>query len=343
MRVVSRSLALGLFVGLSGAAVLAGGCAHPRVTAKASTAPRPPAAERIILPDASGVWDWSFFSRDEQGDERFEREEWHIVQRNGRIEGYYDRVVDMRSIDERLFRCNQKLSFTKFTRVRVAGRVEGNRVQIREVAFDAKPGPCDDGSRNLVEYRGVIAGGNLALRWGDAGGQTLVRRIDTGRMPLAESSGMVERGGTPGAGDGATRQATDIEAQLAAALDGTWEWELRSIDAEGDERVEREEWHLTETSDGIRGYYDRTVKRVRGDTTPFQCNGKERFETATRYTVVGQRAGDRLMITEIDYKSEKTPCDNALRRLDTYQGKISDPNTLILSWGPGNQLLRRRK
>jgi hypothetical protein len=334
MQVVSRSL---VWFGL--AAVISGGCAHSRATTAKVQAPRAPdEGLRVAGPDASGVWDWSFFSRDEQGDERFEREEWHIVQRGGRIEGYYDRVVDMRSIDERLFRCNQKLSFTKFTRVRVAGRVEGNRVQIREVAFDAKPGPCDDGSRNLVEYRGVIAGGNLALRWGAEGGQTLVRRVDTGRMPLAESSGMVERGAT--AREGATQQAAINDAP---AVDGTWEWELRSIDAEGDERVEREEWHLTETSDGIRGYYDRTVKRVRGDATPFSCNGKERFETATRYTVVGQRAGDRLMITEIDYKSEKTPCDNALRRLDTYQGKISDPNTLILSWGPGNQLLRRRK
>jgi len=335
-QVVSRSL---VWLGLSAVAVL-GGCAHPHAavpktaTARAPAAPEP---DKSLSPDASGVWDWSFFSRDEQGDERFEREEWHIVQRGARIEGYYDRVVDMRSIDERLFRCNQKLSFTKYTRVRVAGRVEGNRVQIREVAFDAKPGPCDDGARNLVEYRGVIAGGNLALRWGSEGGQTLVRRVDTRQMPLAESSGMVERG----AGDGATRQAANAPAE--GALDGTWEWELRSIDAEGDERVEREEWHLTETADGIRGYYDRTVKRVRGEATPFACNGEKRFETATRYTVVGQRAGDRLMITEIDYKSEKTPCDNALRRLDTYHGKLSDPNTLILSWGPGNQLLRRRR
>jgi hypothetical protein len=329
-----------LLVCVAAAAVL-GGCAHSRgVVAKPSvladaSARLPP--DKAAAPDATGIWDWSFFSRDEQGDERFEREEWHIVQRGARIEGYYDRVVDMRSTDERLFRCNQKLSFTKFTRVRVAGRVDGNRVQIREVAFDAKPGPCDDGSRNLVEYRGILAGGNLALRWGTDGGQTLVRRADIGRMPLAESSGMVERGASDGTTQAAVNDAPGI------TLDGTWEWELRSIDAEGDERLEREEWHLTETSDGIRGYYDRTVRRVRGEPTPFSCNGKDRFETATRYTVVGQRAGDRLMITEIDYKSEKTPCDNALRRLDTYHGKISDPNTLILSWGPGNQLLRRKK
>jgi len=298
----------------------------------------------LVPPDASGVWDWSFFSRDDQGDERFEREEWHLVQRGVVLEGYYDRVVDMRSVDDRLFRCNQKLSFMKYTRVRVEGRVEGNRVQIKETAYDAKPTPCDDGARSLVEYRGLMVGGNLALRWGPEGGQTLVRRMDAGRTWLAESSGAVP------AADGAPPSIAErVESAQRAAvlppgvLDGTWEWELRSIDAEGDERVEREEWHLNEASDGIHGYYDRTVKKVRGDAKPFECNGKERFETATRYTIVGQRAGEKLMLTEIDYKSERTPCDNALRRLDTYHGKVADGDTLILSWGPGNQLLHRKK
>jgi len=314
------------------------------VPRRAPTSATPVAAARLVPPDASGVWDWSFFSRDDQGDERFEREEWHLVQRGVVLEGYYDRVVDMRSVDDRLFRCNQKLSFMKYTRVRVEGRVEGNRVQIKETAYDAKPTPCDDGARSLVEYRGLMVGGNLALRWGPEGGQTLVRRMDAGRTGLAESSGAVP------AADGAPPSIAErVESAQRAAvlppgvLDGTWEWELRSIDAEGDERVEREEWHLNEASDGIHGYYDRTVKKVRGDAKPFECNGKERFETATRYTIVGQRAGEKLMLTEIDYKSERTPCDNALRRLDTYHGKVADGDTLILSWGPGNQLLHRKK
>ena len=123
-------------------------------------------------------------------------------------------------------------------------------------------------------------------------------------------------------------------------VDGAWEWELRSIDAEGDERVEREEWHISEGSSGLRGYYDRTVRRVRGDGV-FTCNGEGRFETQTRYTISGQRFGDKLTLTEVDYKAARSPCDNALRRLDTYQGQVASADDLILSWGPGNQLLRR--
>jgi hypothetical protein len=306
-------------------AALAGGCAaRPQVR----STPQPVAPPSLA--DASGVWDWIFRSTDDQGDMRVEQEEWHIRQRGAHLEGYYDRAVTMMSTDERLFRCNQKLGFTKVTRVRIAGQVEGDRVMLREVAFEAKPGPCDDGARNLVEYSGVVRGGTLALRWGPQAGQTLVRRSDGVAATLGQSSGL-----------GADESATPALA-ASVPLGGTWEWELRSIDAEGDERLEREEWHLDENGDGIHGYYDRTVSRVRGDGR-FSCNGEDRFETSTRYTVVGQRFGDKLTLTEVDYKAAPNRCDNALRRLDSYQGQLADEETLILSWGPGNQLLRRRR
>jgi hypothetical protein len=319
-------LALAAAMGLA-----ASGCAHaPETRAAAPT--RPTTAGQTVRPDATGIWDWSFRSRDDQGDERLEQEEWHLSQKNGVVEGYYDRIVDMKSLDDRLFRCNQKVSFTKYTRVRLAGRIEGMRVVLREVAFEAKPGPCDDGARNLVEYWGVLTGPHLSLRWGsEAGQQTLIRRIDQGRTPLVEFVNFADRptehARTPGG--------------MSVPVGGTWEWELRSIDAEGDERLEREEWHLAETPDGVKGYYDRTVKRVRGEGR-FAC-GESRFETATRYTIVGQRVGERLMLTEVDYKSEPSKCDNALRRLDTYRGSLNDGESLVLSWGSGSQLLRRKR
>jgi hypothetical protein len=282
--------------------------------------------------DASGTWDWMFRSTDDQGDMRVEQEEWHLTQKGVHLEGYYDRAVTMMSVDERLFRCNQRLGFTKTTRVRVAGQIEGDRIVLREVGFEAKPGPCDDGARNLVAYIGVLKGATLALRWGPEAGQTLVRRTDGGRSPLAPN----ETGGD-------VRQASMQTSDSTAPVGGTWVWELRSIDAEGDERLEREEWHLAESSDGVNGYYDRTVSRVRGDGTNFVCNGQPRYETTTRYNVSGQRFGDKVTLTETDYKAMRSPCDNALRRLDTYQGHVADGDNLILSWGPGNQLLRRKK
>ena len=112
--------------------VAGAGCAatapHARVARAATAHPADPNA-----PDASGTWDWMFRSTDDQGDMRVEQEEWHLSQKGLRIEGYYDRAVTMMSVDERLFRCNQRLGFTKTTRVRVAGQIEGDRVMLREV------------------------------------------------------------------------------------------------------------------------------------------------------------------------------------------------------------------
>jgi hypothetical protein len=303
------------------------GCAPAPVLRARATTPMPATAG---FTDASGVWDWVYRSTDDQGDMRVEQEEWHLSQNGARIEGWYDRAVTLMSTDERLFRCNQKLGFTKLTRVRIAGKLEGDHVQLREVGFDAKPGPCDDGARNLVEYQGVLHGSTLALHWGPEAGQTLVKR-DGAQQGLAQTLG-----------DNFEPETRQAALQATVPVDGSWEWELRSIDADGDERLEREEWHLAEGPDGIHGYYDRTVKRVRGDGV-YTCNNQDRFETATRYTVVGQRFGERMSLTEVDYKAQPTGCDNALRRLDTYQGHLADGDSLVLSWGPGNQLLRRKR
>lgn len=315
-------------VAFASLALVTGGCA---------TAAHRSAAARTTVQanagtgdDATGVWDWMYRSTDDQGDMRVEQEEWHLAQKGTRIEGWYDRSVTMMSVDERLFRCNQRLGFTKTTRVRVAGQIAGDRVTLREVSFQATPGPCDDGARNLVAYSGVLRGSTLALRWGPEAGQTLVRRTDGGHTPLVQMDEPM----------GDVRQAS-MSPTASMPIAGTWVWELRSIDAEGDERLEREEWHLTESPDGISGYYDRVVKRERGDGSNFTCNGQPRYQTVTRYDVTGQRFGDKLTLTETDYKAERGPCDNALRRLDSYQGHVADGESLILSWGPGNQLLRR--
>ncbi len=332
-------LACAAVIGAGGAGG-AGCAAHRASPIKPTTAATTGNAR---MSDASGIWDWVYRSTDDQGDMRIEQEEWHLAQKGLQVEGYYDRVVTLMSTDERLFRCNQKLGFTKTTRVKVAGRIEGERVILRETAYQAASNPCDDGARNLVAYVGVLRQGTLTLRWGPEAGQTLVRRTDGG-APLAETvfvgSNPIDGGE---AAEGRQTMPTPAPAALATVpVEGTWEWDLRSIDAEGDERQEREEWHLSETTDGIRGYYDRTVRRIRAGGN-YACNGEGKYETTTRYTVTGQRFGDKLTLTEVDYKAQPSRCDNALRRLDTYQGQVADPDALILSWGPGNQLLRRAR
>src|SRR4249919_301569 len=62
--------------------------------------PTAQSGSRTVSTDATGVWDWMFRSQDDQGDERVEQEEWHLSQRGGKVEGYYDRKVTMLSVDE---------------------------------------------------------------------------------------------------------------------------------------------------------------------------------------------------------------------------------------------------
>ncbi len=312
------------------AALLVGGCAHAPRAARSATRSLRPAEAAGPGTQAAGVWDWTFSSVDEQqSDERVEHEEWHLEQTGHDVKGYYDRTVTVRSTDERLFRCNQKANFTRFTRVRVAGVLEGERLVLRELAFVTKPSPCDDGARNLVAYVGVVRGGTMRLQWGPDAGQTLHRRDGV-------AAGDVVRTALELPADAATARVAGH-----AAVAGTWEWELKSIDAEGDERIEREQWHLTEGDDGIGGWYERRVLRVRGDGT-FSCNSKDRFETITRYDIRGDRMGERVMLREVGYHADRSACDNGQRRLDSYNGTVSDDGgELVLSWGPGNQLLRR--
>ena len=154
-----------------------------------------------------------------------------------------------------------------------------------------------------------------------------------------------EQGG-PALADASGAEADPLDGDgphASVPVAGTWDWELRSIDAEGDERVEHEEWHLTESADGIGGFYERKVTRMRPGGT-FSCNQGDRFETVTRYTIAGLRRGDKLVLTETKYDvPQPSNCDNGKRRLDSYQGTVSgDGDELVLSWGPGNQLLRRR-
>lgn len=300
------------------------GCAAHRPAPPRLAAPRaeaPAAAAPRSQSDVSGVWDWVHRSQNEQGDLRIEQEEWHLRQDGGRLSGYYDRQVVTLSTDQRPFRCNGALGYTKNTRVKIAGQVEGERVVLREIAADAPQHPCDSGARSLMSYVGEVEGNSLRLQFAPGGQQYLTRRS----------------AGAPAPG------AAQAERSAGAVLGGDWEWELSTVDADGDLRTEREEWHLAESEAGLSGTYERTVRRSRPGGT-FTCNGAPEILQRTVYTLRGQRFGDRLTLSEVDFKAQPGPCDNALRRLDSYQGSLAQSgDELLLSWGSGSQLLRRKK
>lgn len=122
-----------------------------------------------------GHWVWEQQAALPNGDAKREREEWHLVQEGKELVGFYDRFVEQRSTDGRLYRCNNALDFRSVTRYEVRGVVSGPRFVISEQTFEVlEGGPCDDGQRQLDSYEGEAREGELVLTFGV--GQQVLRR-----------------------------------------------------------------------------------------------------------------------------------------------------------------------
>ncbi len=320
------------------------GCAAPRhVTEKpAPIAPAPSAPKRLDAEaqaaadaaaelarpnNASGTWDWMHRSSTQQGDVRIEQEEWHLQQEGTKLSGYFYRQVLMLSSDQRPFRCNGMLGFAINTRVSLVGELSGGRVSLREVGIDTDKNPCDDGRRDLWTYDGQLRGDSLVLKVPVGLEQHLVRRATRD-----EGQSMISLG--PDRGEAARQDAP-------LPLSGVWEWQFRAADPDGDLHVEREEWHLSESGNEISGYYVRQLDRRRSSGV-FACNNSGVIAGTTRFLVRGHRFGNKVSLAEVDYQASPSPCENAARRLDQYQGTLHPEGTLVLSWSGGSQTLRRK-
>jgi hypothetical protein len=109
------------------------------------------------------------------GDEKLEREEWHLLQEGNSISGYYDRAVHQISTDGHAYRCSSALDFRVTTRYQISGEVRGSMVVLQEKGFEIIEGsPCDDGRRRLDAYQGQAGSGEIRLIWG-VGTQVLKR------------------------------------------------------------------------------------------------------------------------------------------------------------------------
>src|SRR5262245_48081291 len=223
------------------------------VVAAAGCAGRHPAPARASAPslEVSGIWDGvSRTTIDEgmgAGDTRIEKQEWHLTQSGGAISGFYIAALTFVSGDGRPYVCSRQPRFQAVRRFDVSGRVRGGAVEIEEVTQKASQGRCDPGTRQLARYRGRLQGDVLTLVSGDQR-QTLYRNRNPGdRAPLdvdlAGSSGpsespfptLAERV-LPGQSSG----------QPPADVSGLWIWEHRGVVPGGDEKQEREEWHVTQ-------------------------------------------------------------------------------------------------
>jgi hypothetical protein len=322
--------------GICALAIAVGGCAGRRPAAKtAANAPT----------QVAGVWDGVNRSTIEQGmgagDTRIEKQEWHLSQEGDAIAGYYIAALTFVSGDGRPYVCSRQPQFSTVQRFDISGRVRAGTVEIEEVTQRAAQGRCDPGARRLTRWSGRLQGDVLTLE-SEGLRQTLYRNHSPASATGTElelANAATTESPFPALSDGP--QA--LRTQPPADVSGLWVWEHHGAAPGGDDKQEREEWHLSQDGAHLTGFYDRVVRQVSVDGHAYRCSMSLDFQIATRYQVTGEVRGNQIVIYENSFEVlEPSSCDNGKRRLDAYEGQVAN-DELRLVWGVGGQVLRRAR
>ena len=159
------------------------------------------------------------------------------------------------------------------------------------------------------------------------------------RTQLASASEAAREPALPAMLDGPSLQRTGLPSDVS----GFWVWEHTAPLSSGDEKTEREEWHVAQDGAKVSGYYDRMVRQVSTDGHAYKCSMALELRILTRYRFTGEVRGDEVTIYESDFEVlEPSACDNGKRRLDAYQGRAAG-DEIRLVWGPGAQVLKRAR
>jgi hypothetical protein len=323
----------------------AGGCVgqKPAVSSAAVT---------VSSAEVGGIWDGVLRATITEGigtgDTRIEKQEWHLTQSGGAITGYYIAALTFVSGDGRPYVCSRQPQFSAIQRFDVSGRVRDgvtDKVDLEEVAQQSAQGRCDPGNRRLFHYEGTVRGDVLTLVTGQRH-QTLYRsrgaeaRRETVTLEPAPPAVSTTEGDSPFPNIGEGPKPPQV-GSAPADVSGLWVWEHHGVAPGGDQKQEREEWHVTQEGGKLSGYYDRVVRQISIDGHAYRCSMSLEFEIATRYQINGEVRGNQVVIYENSFEIlEPNACDNGKRRLDAYEGQAS-PEEIRLVWGVGGQILRR--
>jgi hypothetical protein len=270
------------------------------------------------LADLTGAWGSVEQKTDRDCGERIERQEWQIRQRGTVLSGFGDRSVTWVSLDGKPIARGSSLRCTQSWRYLFGGEAtaDGGRVQIASI--QQRPGSCPI-EESRVTFCDVRRHNptEIVLDCG-RGPVLLAKRMDP-PVPIE----MVER--APG------------------SITGVWTWHHRSIDSEGDTKIEIERWQLRQRVNLVEGFYDRTVHVRSGDGRIFRCNGALEYTSRARFEVRGVMSGQRIRIRELRYAATRDRCETGHRTLDEYEGVVrAEGDEILLSWGRGAQILFRR-
>lgn len=317
-----------------------GGCAgRARPTATV-------AHTRASSPVIAGVWNGLVRETLKEGmgsgDTRVEKQEWHLDQTGVNVSGYYLAALTFTSGDGRPYVCSRQASFSALVRFDVSGQIREGAIQLDEITQQASEGRCTPGQRPLAHYRADVSGDVLTLV-ADGQRQTLYRNHGKAEASefLAMAAAAARTGDSvgPGARQGPIAEGRSVGPSVDVS--GVWVWEHRAAVPTGDEKQEREEWHVDQDGARLSGYYDRVVREISTDGHAFKCSMDIEFEIATRYKFRGEVSGNQLVIYENSYEVlEPNACDNGQRRLDAYEGQANGDEVRLI-WGVGGQILHR--
>jgi hypothetical protein len=337
MRLVMRLVVRFASLGFCALAIAAGGCAGSHSSVKTASAAAPPLV--------GGVWDGVNRTTIDQGmgagDTRIEKQEWHLTQTGDSVAGYYIAALTFVSGDGRPYVCSRQPQFSTVQRFDVSGRVRAGAIEIEELTQRAAVGRCDPGARRLTHYSGKLQGDVLTLE-SEGLRQTLYRNHSPGGATAAAAIDLAVTTSEPAFPNLSDGPAASV-GQSPADVSGLWVWEHRGPAPDGDQKMEREEWHLMQDGGRITGYYDRVVRQVSADGHAYRCSMALDFQIGTRYQVSGEVRGNQIVIYENSFEVlEPSACDTGKRRLDAYEGQIGSEE-LRLVWGVGGQVLRRAR
>jgi hypothetical protein len=314
-------------------------------------AARHPALATAATPalQISGVWDGVNRTTIEAGmgagDTRIEKQEWHLTQQGDAVAGYYIAALTFVSGDGRPYVCSRQPQFSTVQRFDVSGRVRANTVEIDEVTQRAAQGRCDPGARPLSRWTGQLKGDIMTLV--ADGGAGLRQTLYRNRAPGTGADAVPELAVATSPAESPFPSLTDgpaaLQSQQPIDVSGLWVWEHRGTAPGGDDKQEREEWHVTQEGARLSGYYDRVVRQVSADGHAYRCSMSLDFQISTRYQITGEVRGNQIVIYENSFEVlDPSSCDNGKRRLDAYEGQATT-DELRLVWGVGGQVLHRAR
>lgn len=289
----------------------------------------------------TGVWEGQFRSTvgdgAAAGDTRIERQAWRLSQVDDAIVGFYVVELTMISGDGRPYVCSGAPRFSTLVRLEVRGRMRDGQIDLEETGAPRAKGTCQPTFQRLGRYRAAVRGDVLVLTDGE-------RRYPLHRRATpATADRLLDFEGDQATPASAISFSPEESAAAPVDVQGVWIWERRGTVPTGDEKIEREEWHLVQDGAKVTGWYDRAVRQISTDGHAYRCNRALDFSIVTRYQVTGEVRGNAIVIHERAFEIlQESPCDDGQRRLDAYKGQAAGGEIRLL-WGPGAQVLRRAR